>query len=329
VLFVPSESINFTEGNADSENAERLAVQERWMLDALPIWAGQAEAARLQTEEAVVALSSRFSSIVERLASALGASRKDTSAQVLASDANEGERSLAQVMDALRAIQRSRDALAEDIRRLVANTEELQRMSFDVEHIALQTNILAINAAIEAAHAGEFGRGFAVVAQEIRALSLAARSTGKNITDKVRIINTALVETGAQNERVSSNDRQAVEDSEANIRSVLDRFRERTQRLTQIAQRSSQESEVIKTEIGESLVQLQFQDRVGQILSQLANSMVQVSELPRGSRSESSVQDQVRLHMEQMVRSYTTDEQRAIHQGQAAQSVAPQEITFF
>jgi methyl-accepting chemotaxis protein len=134
---------------------------------------------------------------------------------------------------------------------------------------------------------------------------------------------------GAQNERVSSNDRQAVEDSEANIRSVLDRFRERTQRLTQIAQHSSQESEVIKTEIGESLVQLQFQDRVGQILSQLADSMTQVRELPRGSCGDSSVQDQVRTLMEQMVRSYTTDEQRAIHQGQAAQSVAPQEITFF
>jgi methyl-accepting chemotaxis protein len=326
---VTSTSFNFTEVNADSEDLEQLAVQGQLMLEALPIWAGQAQAARLQTEEAVVALSTRFRSIVDRLASALGASRKDISTQTLASDADEGERNLAQVMDALRAIQKSRDALAEDIRKLVTNTQELQKMSFDVEHIALQTNILAINAAIEAAHAGEFGRGFAVVAQEIRALSLAARSTGKNITDRVRVINDALVETGAQNERVSNNDRRAVEDSEANIRSVLDRFRERTQRLTQIAQHSSHESEVIKAEIGESLVQLQFQDRVGQILSQLADSMVQVRELPRGSCPGSNVQEQVRMHMEEMVSGYTTDEQRAIHQGQAAQSVAPQEITFF
>lgn len=324
-----SKSINFTEANTDSEDLEQLAVQGQLMLDALPIWAGQAQAARVQTEEAVVVLSSRFRSIVDRLASALGASSKDTSAQSLAEDADEGERSLRQVMGALRAIQKSRDELAADIRKLVANTQELQKMSFDVEHIALQTNILAINAAIEAAHAGEFGRGFAVVAQEIRALSLAARSTGKSITDRVRVINNALIETGEQNERVSNDDRQAVEDSEANIRSVLDRFRERTERLTQIAQHSSRESAVIKTEIGESLVQLQFQDRVGQILSQLADSMVQVRELPRDSSPGSSVQDQVRMHLEEMVNSYTTDEQRAIHQGHAAQSVAPQEITFF
>jgi methyl-accepting chemotaxis protein len=326
---VPIKSINSVEGSAGSQETEHLAVQAQWMLDALPIWAGQAEAARLQTEEAVVALSSRFGSIVDRLASALGATRKEANAQTLASDADAGERSLAQVMDALRAIQRSRDALADDIRKLVANTQELQKMSFDVEHIALQTNILAINAAIEAAHAGEFGRGFAVVAQEIRALSLAARNTGKHITERVRTINDALVETGAQNERVSSNDRQAVEDSEANIRSVLDRFRERTARLAQIAQDSNRESEVIKAEIGESLVQLQFQDRVGQILSQLAGHMLQVKDLQHSSRPDSSVQDQVSMHMQQMVHSYTTDEQRAIHQGQTAQSVAPQEITFF
>src|SRR5438270_3758436 len=59
VPFVTSKSINITEANADSEELEQLAVQGQLMLDALPIWAGQAQAARLQTEEAVVALSTR------------------------------------------------------------------------------------------------------------------------------------------------------------------------------------------------------------------------------------------------------------------------------
>ena len=135
---------------------------------------------------------------------------------------------LAQVIEALRLIQQSRDALAEDIRALVKHTDELRQMSSDVESIAFQTNMLALNAAIEAAHAGEAGKGFAVVAHEVRALSEAARTTGKRITGTVGIISNSLLEIGAKNEKVSSRDQQAVADSQEHIRTVLERFNQRT-----------------------------------------------------------------------------------------------------
>lgn len=292
--------------------------------ETLPIWAKQIESARRQSEEAVVALTKRFEGIVTRLDRALGAG--DAGTDGIAQDAREGEQHLAEVIQALRLIQQSRDALAQDIRALVAHTDELRKMSSDVESIAFQTNMLALNAAIEAAHAGAAGKGFAVVAHEVRALSEAARTTGKRITGTVNLISAQLTEIGGKNERVSQRDQQAVSDSQQHIRTVLERFNERTTRLAGSAQQARQASESIKGEVCEALVQLQFQDRTGQILQHVIDSMGQVQDLPSDG---GDVQEQVRQHMENMARSYTTEEQRRLHRGLDSQAIEPQEVTFF
>ena len=308
--------------------AER-GVQAEVCLQALPVWARQIETARGQAEEAIVALSARFSGIVDRLDAALGASRQEMNSQNIAQDAHEGATRLALVVDALRSIQSSRAELAQAIRGLLGYTAELQSMSSEVEQIAFNTNILAVNAAIEAAHAGDAGRGFAVVAQEVRALSVAARETGKRISDKVGMINGALEQTGAQNERVIREDERRVGESSEHIDAVLSRFKTRTQRLTDIAQSASQESEGIKREIGESLVQLQFQDRMSQILANVTSSMHKLSDAASDSPDSGDGRNAAQAYMEDMKRGYTTLEQRALHEGAEAQAVTPQEVTFF
>jgi methyl-accepting chemotaxis protein len=72
------------------------------------------------------------------------------------------------------------------VARIAANSEKINGISAVIEKIAYKTNMLSINAAVEAAHAGEHGKGFGVVADEVGALATSSASSSQEITELVK-----------------------------------------------------------------------------------------------------------------------------------------------
>ena len=80
-------------------------------------------------------------------------------------------------------------------------SEEVRKLLKVIQNIASQTNLLSMNAAIEAAHAGDFGAGFAVVADEVRALAASSSTSARDIQNK---INEMMEKTAAGVEAITS-----------------------------------------------------------------------------------------------------------------------------
>ena len=163
------------------------------------------------------------------------------------------------------------DAIAQTVVRLSEQTQSIGGIIASVTEIADQSNLLAVNAAIEAAKAGEQGRGFAVVAQEIKNLA----SQSKQATLQVRnILNDVQKATGAAvmateqgSKAVEAGVKQSAKAGEA-ILMLSESINEAVQATTQIVS-SSQQQVVGMDQIGVAM------QNINQAGAETAVSMVQ------------------------------------------------------
>jgi len=183
------------------------------LAEAITTIAASAEEQTRSLDETALAVSNMASSIEEVAAQvdSLSTSTAETSRT-----AERGGTAIGTIVDGMHTIRTTINDLAEDIRQLGNNSEQIGDIVKVIDRIAEQTNLLALNAAIEAARAGEHGRGFAVVASEIRKLADGSVQATKEIAGHISSTQAVISEVVGAMERLT----ERVEDSTGSTNSA-------------------------------------------------------------------------------------------------------------
>jgi methyl-accepting chemotaxis protein len=323
----------------DQSIEDYLAGQANFGQEVVPVWRGHIESSREQMESAVNALSDRFGGIVDKLDVALRTATQETDSidngdNGLVAVFARSEQVLGAVIAAQKTAMSSMLSMLEKVQGLESFISELQDMAFDVAKIAQQSTLLSLNAAIEAARAGDQGRGFAVVAKEFRMLATQSGNTGRRMAEKVSLIGLAIVDTCNVVQDAVKQREERVHTNEVNIGQVLSEFKNITDALQHASTLLKDESIGIQSEVNQALVQLQFQDRVSQIMTQVIKNI---------ERLPTILQEQQQLYaqtgdltapdpqdmLSEMKKTYVMADQHVIHEGGKVQQKNVTDISFF
>ncbi|NAS98165.1 methyl-accepting chemotaxis protein [Pseudomonas syringae pv. actinidifoliorum] len=208
-----------------------------------------------EIEQAATAVN-QMSAAVEEVAR--NATSTSEAARQSSLSADLGNQRVAETLAAMQKLTGLVEGSSGQVTALAGQAQDISKVLSVIRGIAEQTNLLALNAAIEAARAGEQGRGFAVVADEVRALAHRTQTSTQEIEQMISAIqagSSATVESMQKSTLEVHSTRKTAEGAGESLRQITDSVLEINNRNLQIATASEQQAHVAR-DVDRSLISI-------------------------------------------------------------------------
>ncbi len=157
-------------------------------------------AEQVEHARSIGATSQHIASTTEDMAQS--ANQAESAARATHDASRAGQAAVRSTIERIHGVRQETEQSAASLLALKGRSEEIQNITQIIDQVAGQTNLLALNAAIEAARAGEHGRGFAVVADEVRQLASKTTTATREIGDKLNTIYDEINQAATRMERL-------------------------------------------------------------------------------------------------------------------------------
>lgn len=212
--------------------------------------------------------------LIESLAQATDGDEHEKQTSGINQFANETESIVNSFVTLINKVVNSTDNIGSAFHTMNQQVDDVVSLLNDVNQITSQTNLLALNAAIEAARAGEAGRGFAVVADEVRELSKRTAQFSDEIRGLITSTQDSIGGLASTVEDIANTDMSIANSSQIKMQGMWDEMRHLNTDVVSQSATIQDISQQMQTHIVAGIISLQFEDLTIQLMDHVSRRML-------------------------------------------------------